>query len=265
MTSKIKRTHSTPINNDNLDPPPEPTFAEKVKTLVYKLRLGTLSTISSKHNGWPFGSLMPYGLDHTGGPTFLISTMAMHTYNIINNPRASLLITNYDNNMDPLGASRVTLMGEIKKVKEGDIEFVRKEYLSRYDNANYWVDFDDFSFYRMKLFDIYYVGGFGEMGWVSVTDYNYSKVDPLADNSRLIIEHMNKDHGDSLKLIVQYYGKVHAGEVELTSVDRLGFNVKFKSDDGVHSKRIAFIREVNGLESCREMFIEMVNNAREKK
>jgi putative heme iron utilization protein len=33
---------------------------------------------SRKHPGSPFGSLMPFALDLTGRPLFLISTMAMH-------------------------------------------------------------------------------------------------------------------------------------------------------------------------------------------
>jgi hypothetical protein len=38
--------------------------------------------------------------------------------------------------------------------------------LARYANSKYWVDFDDFSFYRMQVVDVYYVGGFGVMGWL---------------------------------------------------------------------------------------------------
>lgn len=54
-------------------------------------RIGSLSTISRKQPGFPFGSLMPYGLDTRGRPIFLISTMAMHTQNLHADPRASLL------------------------------------------------------------------------------------------------------------------------------------------------------------------------------
>src|SRR6202171_4527908 len=74
-------------------PVTEPTFAERARTLVYFGRIGSLSTLSRKQPGFPFGSLMPYGLDEHGRPTFLISTMAMHTQNLQADPRASLLIT----------------------------------------------------------------------------------------------------------------------------------------------------------------------------
>jgi heme iron utilization protein len=57
--------------------------------------------------------------------------------------------------------------------------------------SKYWVDFEDFSFYRMNMVDVYYVGGFGVMGWVSSSDYDGSLPEPLADSMAEIIQHMN--------------------------------------------------------------------------
>ena len=37
---------------------PEPTYAERVRTLALLTSIGTLSTLSRKHAGFPFGSLM---------------------------------------------------------------------------------------------------------------------------------------------------------------------------------------------------------------
>jgi hypothetical protein len=53
----------------------EPTCATRARTLLYLGRIGTLSTLSRKQQGFPFGSVMPYGLDENGRPIFLISTM----------------------------------------------------------------------------------------------------------------------------------------------------------------------------------------------
>ncbi len=61
---------------------PEPSFAERARTLIHLGRIGSLSTLSRKQPGFPFGSLMPYALDGQGRPVFLISTMAMHTQNL---------------------------------------------------------------------------------------------------------------------------------------------------------------------------------------
>src|SRR5262250_136753 len=92
---------------------PEPSFAERTRTLLSLGRVGSLSTLSLKQPGFPFGSVMPYGLDDHGRPIFLISTMAMHTQNLRADPRASLLVTQSDSGGDVLGASRVTLLGDV--------------------------------------------------------------------------------------------------------------------------------------------------------
>ena len=58
--------------------------------------------MSRKHPGWPFGSVMPYALDEAGRPLFLISSMAMHTQNLVEDAHASLLVTESEST-DPLG------------------------------------------------------------------------------------------------------------------------------------------------------------------
>jgi len=89
--------------------PPELFLGERARTLVTIARMGSLSTHSRKMTGYPFGSMMPYAVDDEGRPVFLISSMAMHTQNLLGNPRSSLLITQPDVSGDPLGASRVTI------------------------------------------------------------------------------------------------------------------------------------------------------------
>src|SRR5664280_2955393 len=95
---------------------PEPSFAERARTLMHSGRIGSLSTLSRKQPGFPFGSLMPYALDAQGRPIFLVSTMAMHTQNLLADPRASLFVTEPDASGDPLGASRVTLVGTVSRI-----------------------------------------------------------------------------------------------------------------------------------------------------
>ena len=87
---------------------PEPSHAERVRTLVSLSTVATLSTLSPKHAGFPFGSLMPYALDSEGRPLFLISNMAMHTQNLKADPRASLFVAQTLTDGDPLGAARAT-------------------------------------------------------------------------------------------------------------------------------------------------------------
>ena len=88
---------------------------------------------------------MPYGLDDQGRPIFLISTMAMHTQNLTTDSRATLLVTQSNVDGDPLKASRVTLVGNVKSIRESEVALARKLYLARYANSKYWVDFESFS------------------------------------------------------------------------------------------------------------------------
>ena len=241
---------------------PEPSFAERVRTLVYLSRLGSLSTISRKQSGFPFGSVMPFALDQSGRPIFLISTMAMHTQNLKADPRSSLLVTQEDAGSDPLGASRVTLVGNALPVPEAEIPGVRSVYLDRHPNSKYWVDFEDFAFYRMDLVDVYYVGGFGVMGWVTAADYGAAQPDPLADSVAGIIQHMNADHKDSLILLARKFAGINAQEATMTAVDRLGFHVRLKTQEGMRGARIAFLREVKNSAETRTVLVEMVRDAR---
>ena len=190
MSSSSARKHAGPGPATDLPPIPEPTFAERAHTLAYLGRTGSMSTMSRKQPGFPFGSVMPYGLDDHGRPIFLISTMAMHTQNLQADPHASLLVTQQDTEGEPLGASRVTLLGNVLPVPKPELVEARKLYLERHANSKYWVDFEDFSFYRMDVVDVYYVGGFGVMGWISASDYACSQPDPLADCMAEIIQPM---------------------------------------------------------------------------
>jgi putative heme iron utilization protein len=241
----------------------EPTFAERARTLVYLGRIGALSTISRKQEGFPFGSVMPYGLDDDGRPVFLISTMAMHTQNLQADPRSSLLVTQPGASGDPLGASRVTLLGNALPIPESELVVARSLYLARYANSKSWVDFEDFSFYRMDVVDVYYVGGFGVMGWVSASEYQRGKPDPLADVAPDIIQHMNTDHGNALTLLARTFAGVESQEATMTSVDRLGFHVRLKTPEGPRGARIAFSREVDSPADARSVLIEMVAQARQ--
>ncbi len=241
---------------------PEPTYAERARTLVEQNRLGSLSTVSRKHPGWPFGSVMPYGLDASGQPIFLISTMAMHTQNILAEPRAALLISEATGADDALGAGRITLMGRVISVGEEDRAAMRERYLERYENAKYWVDYEDFAFYVMDVSDVYFVGGFGVMGWVSADEYLAAKPDPLAGSAGRIFSHMNEDHGEAMLLLAKVHAGIDATKAQMTAVDRLGFHLRLTTPEGMKGARIAFSREARTAQQAREVLVEMVNEAR---
>jgi putative heme iron utilization protein len=242
--------------------PPEPSHAERVRTLFSLASVATLSTLSRKHPGFPFGSLMPYALDAQGRPIFLISSMAMHTQNLKADPRASLFLGPADAGADPLGAARATLLGNTEAVPQNDVPAARELYLARHEQSRYWVDFADFSFFRLVPVDVYYVGGFGTMGWVEAADYAGALPDPLAGAAAGILAHMNQDHVDSMILLARSHAGLDASEAAMTSVDRLGFTLRLKTADGMKGARINFPREVSDPRQTREALVEMVAQAR---
>ena len=262
MTSLSIRKHAGTGAASDQPAVAEPSYAERGRTLMYLGRIGSLSTLSRKQPGFPFGSVMPYGLDDHGRPIFLISTMAMHTQNLQADARASLLVTQDDAGGDPLGSSRVALVGNVRPIPQSEVAEARQLYLARYANSKYWVDFEDFSFHRMDVADVYYVGGFGVMGWVTASEYDRSQPDPLADSMAEIIQHMNADHKDALVWLARKFAHIESQEATMTAVDRLGFHVRVKTQDGMRGARVAFLRVVSNPAETRKVLVEMVQQAR---
>jgi hypothetical protein len=147
-------------------------------------------------------------------------------------------------------------------VPENDIATVREAYLARHENSRYWVDFSDFSFFRLQPIDLYYVGGFGVMGWVDARDYQHAAPDPLAEAAPGILAHMNADHVDAMVLLAMSQAGIEAIEATMTSVDRLGFTLRLKTNDAVKGVRINFLREVATAQDTRAALVEMVRHAR---
>jgi len=241
---------------------PEPTHAERIRTLLSLVTVATLSSLSRKHPGFPFGSLMPFALDSLGHPIFLISNMAMHTQNLKEDSRCSLFVAQVGTDGDPLGAARATLLGHAAPVPKEEIAAVREQYLTRHENSRYWVEFSDFSFFRLQPVDLYYVGGFGVMGWVDVSGYEHAAPDPLANAAPDILAHMNADHVDSMILLARSHAGIEATEATMTSVDRLGFSLRLKTSDGVKGARINFLHEVNTPQDTRTLLVEMVRQVK---
>jgi putative heme iron utilization protein len=265
---KTVNRHAGPPRASDAPSVPVPTYAERARTLAYLVRSGSLATLSRKHAGHPFASVMPYALDEQGQPLVLVSSMAIHTQNLQADPRASLLVTQPIANAegreagDPLAAARLTLLGEARPLSSPDRERARGAYLSRHPRAAYWVDFDDFSFWRLDVKDVYFVGGFAEMDWVTADAYRAARPDPLADAGRGILEHMNRDHADALIAYARHFARETADEATMIAVDRLGFRLRLRSGDRLHAVRIAFPREVRSAAESRAVLIEMLAQAR---
>ena len=257
-----QRQHAYTTEPEDPNPAAETSYAERARTMLSLNQVGVLSTQSKRHKGFPFGSTMPYALGDAGRPLFLVSAMAMHTKNLQADPRASLFVTAAEAQSDPLGAGRLTLIGNAEPVPQNELAAARAAYLARHDNARYYVDFADFSFWRLNPIDLYFVGGFGVMGWVNSSDFEQAVPDPLAEAALGILEHMNQDHASAMIEIALHEKGVAASEAKMTAVDRLGFHLRLKTPERVRSVRIGFPVEVRNSDECRQALVAMVKRAR---
>ena len=237
---------------------PEPSHAERTRTLLETESVGTLATQSVRHAGWPFASVMPYALTADGSPVFLISTMAVHTQNLVADPRASLLVMQSGSGFDPLGSPRATLLGRVVPTSGA----AKDRYLARHPDARHWIEYSDFAFFQLEVAHIYFVGGFGVMGWVERDNYASAAADPLAGAAAEIMEHMNRDHADALRDITRRFGGLDALEATMVACDRLGFVVRVRTAAGMKGTRIAFPQPVTSSEEARKTFVAMTRGAR---
>ena len=206
---------------------------------------------------------MPYGLDDGGQPLFLISSMAMHTQNLQLDPRCTLLIVEAGDDGPSLGAGRISLMGEARAVSEESLASGRAAYLERQPDAAHWIDYGDFGLYRLEIVDVYFVGGFGIMGWISAAQYLAAAPDPLVHDAAGIRQHMNDDHVPAMQTLAQYFGGHASSEAEMTRVDYLGFTLKVLTPEGYRSVRIPFPRPLSEAGECRQAIIELLAQAQQ--
>ena len=130
--------------------------AHAARQMLRSHRYGALCTLSKKFNGHPFGSIVPYLVDHDGSLLILISSLAEHTRNIQFDPRVSLVTHNQDS-PDIQSQGRITLVGGAQpaanKVQIG------KRYLRYFPESQNLFAMDDFSFYRIVPHTLRFIGG----------------------------------------------------------------------------------------------------------
>lgn len=217
-------------------------------------RYGALCTLSKKFDGHPFGSITPYLVDHDGSLLILISTLAEHTKNILNDPRVSLITHNQD---DPhiQAQGRVTVVGTASS-HTVDREDAGKRYLRYFPEAQTYFAMHDFQFYRIVPQTIRYIGGFGNIHWINAENYSVQPY-PLIEQENGVIAHMNTDHQDALRNCCRHFHQCEAAAVEMIGMDCDGFDVRA---DG-HVLRFDFAEPVLDAQQAREALVEIEQQA----
>ncbi len=217
-------------------------------------RHGVLSTLSKKLTGYPFGSLVPFVLDHAAQPVLLISRLAEHTRNIAGDPRVSLLV--HEPVADVQAAARLTLVGDAARVAD-DADALRARYLNYFPGADQLLALGDFSWYRIVPVTLRFIGGFGAIHWVPAADYA-PPANQLGAAEPEIVAHMNAGHRHTLRDYCRRFPQIDASDIAMAGIDCDGFDVRAGGD----WLRFAFERPVTNAEQARQALAAMARQAR---
>jgi putative heme iron utilization protein len=144
--------------------------AEGVRALLESRGDGVLATLSARRDGWPFASVVQYALTDEGEPLLLLSALAEHTRNLAADSRVSLLVQEASGD-DPLAVGRVTLLGRADRSQDPAL---REAYVARHPQAREYLQLADFGCWVLRVSEARFVGGFGDMGWLSGDDLRLS-------------------------------------------------------------------------------------------
>ncbi|HXG66103.1 MAG TPA: DUF2470 domain-containing protein [Blastocatellia bacterium] len=245
----------------------ENRLGEEVLALLSAERSGTLSTLSKKLDGWPFGSVVQYTLSDGGEPVILISEIAEHTRNLRHDARVSLMVWDSRSLDDPQAGARATLIGHAIPVSAPYREETKRRYLEKFPNAAGYFAMHDFTLFLLKTARIRYIGGFGEIHWLDWKDMAIipsSSVDPIAPHVAGICDHMNEDHSDALILYAAAFSGIQADSARMVHVDSQGFDM-IAVCEGVHRHvRLDFPSPVSQPDEVRAAMVDMVRRARQR-
>ena len=182
-------------------------------------RHGVLCTLSSRFDGHPYGSMVPFVLDHAARPVILVSRLAEHTRNLESDPRVSLLA--HDEGPDVQAGARLTLVGDASPGKH--MELAR--YLNYVEGAERLLELGDFSFWTIAPRALRFIGGFGDIRWVAGADYA-PPANALADLEGGILSHMNQDHAEALRSYSRHYHQRDCATAAMIGIDCDGFDLR---------------------------------------
>lgn len=235
---------------------------EQIRTVLANSTRAMLSTFSKKYDGYPSGSMVDFACDADGSPILAVSSLAVHTQDLLANPKCSLLVAKDPEDRTDLV---ITLHGDAVAVTEEDKEAIRTAYLAKHPNA-FWVDFGDFKFLRIQPKIVRYVSGVATAllgsGEFSREEYSAAKVDPISQFTKPIASHMNKDHQEDTKLIVQHSITIPVESAYMLDVDHLGFNAKVTYMGKTHKLRVPFPRPAVDRKDVKTLIVEMLQAAK---
>ena len=236
---------------------PTPDFDSKAvaKKLLREARSGALATLMVA-SGDPFCSLVNVATAADGSPLLLLSGLAVHTKNLLADPRISLMVDERREG-DPLEGARVMLTGTVAATPDPN---ARRRYLDRQPEAGTFADFGDFAFYQVALKSAHLVAGFGRIVDLPPQDLlvDLAGADALVAAEPEVIDHMNRDHADAVRLYATKLLGATDGPWRCVGCDPEGLDLQ-RDRLGL---RLPFPQRVNSPGVLRQVLKDLADKAR---
>ncbi|KAL9235547.1 hypothetical protein vseg_010297 [Gypsophila vaccaria] len=218
---------------------PRPALA--VRNLMEQARFAHLCTVMSRmhhrRQGYPFGSLVDFAPDTMGHPIFSFSPLAIHTRNLLADPRCTLVVQ--IPGWSGLSNARVTIFGDVVPLPEDQQEWAHKQYMRKHQQgpSQQW---GNFYYFRMQnISDIYFIGGFGTVAWVDVKEYENLKPDKIAiEGGEQYLKELNAIFSKPLRELLS--NEIEVDDAALISIDSRGTDVRVRQGAQFNIQRISF-------------------------
>jgi heme iron utilization protein len=241
-----------------MQPSPEFDAAQTARSLLRRSRQGALATLMAG-SGDPYCSLVNVATHADGSPILLISQLALHTRNILGDPRVSLMLDERAEG-DPLQGSRIMLAGHAEQASAADIELLRRRYLNAHPSAEVFVNFKDFSFFLIRPSGAHLVAGFGRIVDLKPEQFltDISDAGALLKAEQDAIEHMNADHRDAMILYATRLLGAETADWRCTGCDPDGMDMQA----GAATLRLDFPRRIATPAALRQILKGLAAQAR---
>jgi hypothetical protein len=243
----------TAMTTENAGPSGRSFTGGDARRLLREANTASLGTLN-RDDGGPYVSVVNMATDPMGWPIVLISRLAWHTLNIMAHPKASILAAELPASGDVLTGSRVSVMGTFEP---GDPRSLRHRYLSRHPEAGAYIDFGDFSFWRLRPERIHAVAGFGRIETMPA-DEVFPAVPDWNEIEESAIIHMNDDHRGAVQLYAQRLLGAEGTDWKITAIDPDGCDLAGVSG----TLRLAFPAMVRNGKELREAFVALSKQTR---
>jgi putative heme iron utilization protein len=228
------------------------------RSLLRRSRQGALATLMAG-SGDPYCSLVNVAGHPDGAPILLISRLALHTKNLLADPRVSLMLDERSEG-DPLEGARIMLAGRAEEASGGDLEIVRRRYLNAHPSAEVFVNFKDFSFFRINPAAAHLVAGFGRIVDLNPAQFltDISDAGALLEAEQDAVEHMNADHRDAMNLYATRLLGAAPADWTCTGCDPEGMDLQA----GKITLRLDFPRRIVTPAALRQVLKQLADQAR---